>query len=95
MSAISDWFNANGIFFSCLYILLGLIAIYIVGKVLTVFVQAIDVCLLFCKGWAVDPSVRLVSYAYEALPKQPKLNFEDIERVPLSFPRNSKDGEYV
>nr|AFQ94243.1 ORF3c [Infectious bronchitis virus] len=78
----------NGSFLTAVYVLVGFIALYLLGRALSAFVQAADACCLFWYTWVVFPGVKGTSFVYNHIYGK-KLNKPELEAVVINeFPKN-------
>nr|ABF61482.1 small membrane protein [Infectious bronchitis virus]APP92723.1 envelope protein [Infectious bronchitis virus] len=86
-------FEVNGPFLTGLYVLIGFIGLYLLGKGLYAFTQAADSCLLFWYTWCALPGARGVRFIYNNTYGKRKTNPE-LEAVIISeFPRNGPNNK--
>nr|ACJ50194.1 truncated envelope protein [Infectious bronchitis virus] len=78
----------NGSFLTAVYVLVGFIALYLLGRALSAFVQAADACCLFWYTWVVVPGAKGTAFVYKHIYGK-KLNKPELEAVVINeFPKN-------
>nr|AKV60432.1 3c [Infectious bronchitis virus] len=78
----------NGSFLTAVYVLVGFIALYLLGRALSAFVQAADACCLFWYTWVVFPGAKGTAFVYNHIYGK-KLNKPELEAVVINeFPKN-------
>nr|AYS76108.1 envelope protein [Infectious bronchitis virus] len=78
----------NGSFLTAVYIFVGFVALYLLGRALQAFVQAADACCLFWYTWVVVPGVKGTAFVYNHTYGK-KLNKPELEAVVINeFPKN-------
>nr|AHX26058.1 E protein [Infectious bronchitis virus] len=89
MNLLNKSLEENGSFLTALYIFVGFLAFYLLGRALQAFVQAADACCLFWYTWLVIPGVKGTAFVYKYTYGR-KLNNSELEAV-VENPANLQD----
>nr|AXB38897.1 envelope E protein [Avian coronavirus] len=85
---LSRSLEENGSFLTAVYVFLGFVALYLLGRALQAFVQAADACCLFWYTWVVVPGAKGTAFVYNHTYGK-KLNKPELETVIVNeFPKN-------
>nr|WRY67264.1 envelope protein [Infectious bronchitis virus] len=88
MNLLNKSLEENGSFLTAVYIFLGFVALYLLGRSLQAFVQAADACCLFWYTWVVVPGSKGTAFVYNHIYGK-KLNKPELEAVIVNeFPKN-------
>nr|ASM61963.1 envelope protein [Infectious bronchitis virus] len=88
MNLLNKSLEENGSFLTAVYVLVGFIALYLLGRALSAFVQAADACCLFWYTWVVLPGAKGTAFVYNHTYGK-KLNKPELEAVVINeFPKN-------
>nr|WRY67273.1 envelope protein [Infectious bronchitis virus] len=88
MNILNESLDRNGVFLTTLYVVLGLIGLYLLGRGLQAFVQAADACCMFWYTWVVVPGAKGTAFVYKNVYGR-KLNNPELEAVVVNeFPKN-------
>nr|QDY92362.1 envelope protein [Avian coronavirus] len=93
MDILSKSVEDNGAFLTAVYVFVGFIALYLLGRALQAFTQAADACFLFWYTWFALPTGRGIAFVYRNTYGR-KINNPELEAVIVNqFPKNGPNNK--